>query len=84
MNKEEVNETVKMPMTVWILGAVSFFSNSAAVVITALTPEFIIHVLGSTAAVLGYIRGFSEALSYLVKLFSGIISAWALRVGSIT
>ncbi len=76
MNKEEVNETVKMPMTVWILGAVSFFSNSAAVVITALTPEFIIHVLGSTAAVLGYIRGFSEALSYLVKLFSGVISDW--------
>jgi MFS family permease len=75
MNKE-VNETAKMPITVWVLGAVSFFSNSAAVVITALTPEFIIHVLGSTAAVLGYIRGFSEALSYLVKLFSGVISDW--------
>ncbi len=72
----EINETPKMPLTVWVLGAVSFFSNAAAVVITALTPEFIIHVLGSTAAVLGYIRGFSEALSYLVKLFSGVISDW--------
>lgn len=72
----EVSEFTKLPTTVWVLGAVSFFSNSAAVVITALTPEFIIHVLGSTAAVLGYIRGFSEALSYLVKLFSGVLSDW--------
>lgn len=73
-NRERSN--VKIPRTVWILGAVSFFSNSAAIVITALTPEFVIYILGSTAAVLGYIRGFSEALSYLVKLFSGVISDW--------
>lgn len=65
-----------IPSTIWVLGIVSFFSNSAAVVITALTPEFVIHVLGSNAAVLGYIRGFSEALSYLVKLVSGVLSDW--------
>ncbi|MDR2268193.1 MAG: MFS transporter [Holosporaceae bacterium] len=65
-----------IPRTIWILGAVSFFSNSASVVITALTPEFIIHLLGSTPEVMGYIRGFSESLSYLVKLFSGVFSDW--------
>lgn len=66
----------KIPLTIWTLGAVSFFSNSASVIITALSPEFIIHVLGSNAAVLGYVRGFSEALSYLVKLVSGVFSDW--------
>lgn len=65
-----------IPSAIWVLGIVSFFSNSASVVITALTPEFIIHVLGSNPAVLGYIRGFSESLSYLVKLVSGVFSDW--------
>jgi MFS family permease len=58
------------------LGTVSFFSNSASVVITALSPEFVIHILGSNPAVLGYIRGLSESLSHLVKLFSGVFSDW--------
>jgi len=65
-----------IPLTIWILGVVSFFSNASAVVITAFSAEFIIHVLGSNVAVLGYIRGFSEALAYLVKLFSGVFSDW--------
>lgn len=78
MENNESPKTTKasIPMTIWILGAVSFFSNSASVVITALTPEFIIHVLGSNPAVLGYIRGFSESLSYLIKLVSGVFSDW--------
>jgi MFS family permease len=75
-NVSDSCDSSSIPMTIWVLGAVSFFSNSASVVITALTPEFIIHILGSSPAVLGYIRGFSESLSYLVKLFSGVFSDW--------
>lgn len=78
MKNENINKQnlASIPTTIWILGIVSFFSNASAVVITALTPEFIINVLGSNAAVLGYIRGFSESIAYLVKLFSGILSDW--------
>ena len=66
----------KMPRAVWIVGLVSFFSNTASVVITAFSPEFIINILGGTPAAMGYIRGLSEALSYLMKMASGVISDW--------
>lgn len=69
----------KIPRTVWILGIVSFFMNSASVIITALTPFFIMQVLGGSVAAVGHIRGFSEALSYLIKLFSGVISDYMGR-----
>ena len=58
-----------LPRTIWIVGIVSFFSNSASVIITAFSAEFIINILGASPAAMGYIRGLSEALSYLVKMF---------------
>ncbi|MDR0407111.1 MAG: MFS transporter [Holosporales bacterium] len=63
-----------MPLTVWILGIVSLLTNSSSVVITALTPLFITGILGGTSVDVGHIRGFTEALSYIVKLFSGVLS----------
>ena len=75
-NKESKFGMSSIPVTIWLLAVVSFFSNSASVVISALAPEFVINVLGSTPAALGYIRGLSEALSYFVKLFSGVFSDW--------
>ncbi|MDR2723933.1 MAG: MFS transporter [Holosporaceae bacterium] len=65
-----------LPKQIWIVGIVSFFSNSASVIITAFSAEFIINILGSSLATLGYIRGLSEALSYLVKMVSGVFSDW--------
>lgn len=65
-----------LPRTIWIVGIVSFFSNSASVIITAFSAEFIINILGASPAAMGYIRGLSEALSYLVKMFSGVLSDW--------
>lgn len=66
--------STELPITIWILGLVSFFMNSASIVITALTPEFVMHILCCTPAAVGYIRGTTEALSFIVKLFSGIVS----------
>lgn len=71
---ESNSATPKIPRTIWIVGIVSFFSNIASVVVTAFSPQFIINILGGTPAAMGYIRGLSEALSYLVKMFSGILS----------
>ncbi|MCR5225463.1 MAG: MFS transporter [Alphaproteobacteria bacterium] len=65
-----------LPRAIWIVGIVSFFSNSASVIITAFSAEFIINILGASPAAMGYIRGLSEALSYLVKMFSGVLSDW--------
>lgn len=79
MNTEDINsagktENPKIPRTVWVLGIVSLFMNSASVIITALTPFFITQVLGASAAAVGHIRGMTEALSYLIKLCSGVLS----------
>lgn len=63
-----------LPLSIWLLGLVSFFSNSASVVISALSSVFIIDVLKASTADVGVIRGLSESLSYLVKLFSGVLS----------
>ncbi|MDR0632177.1 MAG: MFS transporter [Holosporaceae bacterium] len=65
-----------LPRLIWIVGVVSFFSNSSSVIITAFSAEFIINILGASPAALGYIRGLSEALSYLVKMASGVFSDW--------
>jgi MFS family permease len=69
-------ESTSIPRTIWVLGAISLLSNSAGVIITTLSPEFIINVLGGNSTILGLIRGISESISYLVKLFSGVISDW--------
>lgn len=73
-DQKEDGDSGKLPRTIWLVGIVSFFSNMSSVVITAFSPEFIINILGGTPAAMGYIRGISEALSYLMKMFSGVIS----------
>lgn len=69
---EETND--KIPLTVWILAFVSLFMNAASVVITALTPAFVTIILHGSASTIGNLRGITEALAYLIKLFSGVIS----------
>lgn len=73
-DQKEDGDSGRLPRTIWLVGVVSFFSNMSSVVITAFSPEFIINILGGTPAAMGYIRGISEALSYLMKMFSGVIS----------
>jgi MFS family permease len=67
---------INLPRVIWIVGIVSFFSNASSVIITAFSAEFIINILGATPATMGYIRGLSESLSYLVKMASGVFSDW--------
>jgi MFS family permease len=73
---EKKKGVLKLPKTIWIVSIVSFFSNSSSVIITAFSPEFIINILKGSDADIGYIRGLSEGLSYLVKMFSGVFSDW--------
>lgn len=58
---------------VW-LGVVSFFTDISTEMILGLLPLFILTELGGTRALLGLVEGLAEALSYVVRLFSGAIS----------
>jgi MFS family permease len=53
------------------VGLTSFFSDTGHEITTSLLPSFITSVLHASAAALGLIEGFSDALTGLAKLLSG-------------
>ncbi len=56
---------------VWSVGAASFFSDSGHEIVTSVLPSFVTSVLGGSAASLGLIEGFSDALTGISKLVGG-------------
>ncbi|MBX6371842.1 MAG: MFS transporter [Acidothermus sp.] len=53
------------------VGAASFFSDSGHEIATAVLPSFLTSVLHGSAAALGLIEGFADALTGIAKLFGG-------------
>lgn len=67
------------------VGLTSFFSDTGHEITTALLASFITSVLRSSAAALGLIEGFSDALTGVAKLLSGPLadnSTWRGRLAS--
>ena len=56
------------------LGFVSFFTDMSSEMIFSLLPTFLLGLPGSSVAVLGFIEGTAEALSYALRAVSGIFS----------
>jgi MFS family permease len=65
------NLTKKIPGSVWVLGAVSFFNDIASEMLYPLLPIFITQVLGAPVAILGLIDGVSEGAAAGFKVFFG-------------
>lgn len=65
------------------IGAASFLSDAGHEITTAILPSFITTVLHSTAAALGVIEGFSDALMGVSKLIAGPFANDAERRGRI-
>ena len=57
-----------------ILGLVSFFNDVSAEMVMSVFPVFVTEVLKASLGALGLIEGVAEALSYGLRLLSGIIS----------
>lgn len=74
MSRNNENVVSQLSRQIWILALVSFFMNSASVVITAMTPYYITIILGGSTSTIGWIRGISETVAFVVKLFSGLLS----------
>ncbi|MHB1208892.1 MAG: MFS transporter [Acidimicrobiales bacterium] len=68
----------RLPGSVWMLGAVSFFNDVASEMLYPLLPIFITRVLGAPVAVLGLIDGVAGGGSALFKVFFG---HWSDRSG---
>lgn len=60
-----------IPRPVWLLGWVSFFTDTASEMIYPLLPLFLTRVLGAGAMSLGVIEGVAEAANSVLKIVSG-------------
>jgi MFS family permease len=63
-----------VPRPVWLLGWVSFFTDTASEIVYPLLPLFLTRVLGAGAMSLGVIEGLAEAASSALKIWSGRFS----------
>lgn len=63
-----------LPRPVWLLGWVSFFTDTASEMIYPLMPLFLTRVLGAGAMSLGVIEGVAEAANSILKIVSGRLS----------
>lgn len=59
---------------VYLMGAVSLFNDISSEMIYPLIPIFLTSVLGAPVAVFGFIEGFAESLSSILKIVSGWLS----------
>lgn len=63
-----------LPSTVWLLGLVSFFNDSAGELVYPLMPLYLASVLMAGPKALGIIEGVAEATGSLLKLFAGVLA----------
>ena len=59
---------------VYRLGFVSFFTDVSSEMVFSILPVFILRLPGGSAATLGLIEGTAEALSYIIRAISGVLS----------
>jgi MFS family permease len=65
---------MRVPRTVWALGAVSLLMDLSSELVHSLLPVFMVTVLGASMLAVGVVEGIAEATASIVKLFSGAIS----------
>ena len=63
-----------LPRGVWLLGWVSFFTDTASEMVYPLLPLFLTRVLGAGAMSLGVVEGIAEAANSVLKIVSGRVS----------
>ncbi len=69
-----IRSLTSLPRTVWLLGLVSFFNDTASELVYPLIPLYLAGVLTSGPRALGIIEGVAEATGSLLKLFGGVVS----------
>jgi MFS family permease len=62
---------MRLPRAVWLLGWVSFFTDTASEMVYPLLPLFLTRVLGAGAMSLGIIEGVADAANSVLKIVSG-------------
>lgn len=63
-----------IPKQIWILGLVSLCMDTSSELIHSLLPLLMVSSLGASMTQVGLLEGLAEALSLILKLFSGLLS----------
>lgn len=72
--KSCAEETVDSRRNIFSLGFVSFFTDMSSEMVLSILPTFLLGLPGASVALLGFIEGTAEALSYALRAVSGIFS----------
>ncbi len=73
----------KIPLSIWAIGFASMLLNISTVMIFGVAALYIKEILGVATGIMLLLEGFFEAVAYLMKLFSGVISDYLRRRKSI-
>lgn len=68
-----LNTLLALPRTVWLIGLISLINDCAGEMLYPIIPLYVSSVLMAGPRTLGLIEGMAEAMSSLLKLFSGVI-----------
>jgi MFS family permease len=68
----------KLPIQVFLLGAVSFFNDTASEMLYPIMPVFLTETLGAPVYIVGVIEGVAEGVASLCKTLFGY---WSDRIG---
>lgn len=64
----------RIPRMVWIIGTIMFCANVSSVIVYAFYGIYLKDVLHFKMSSVGFLEGLAEGISFLMKLFSGILS----------
>lgn len=64
----------RIPASIWAIGFASMLLNISAVMIFGIAALYVKQVLGVATGIVLLLEGFFEAMAYVMKLFSGVIS----------
>jgi len=68
-----------IPATVWGLGIATFLMNASTIIILGFSPLFLTTAIGLSAFGVGLIEGVVECVSWVMRIFSGILSDYFRR-----
>jgi len=71
-SKAEINTNSRR--NIFALGFASFFTDVSSEMVFSLLPTFLLGLPGASVAILGFVEGTAEALSYALRSVSGIFS----------
>lgn len=74
-----ISKKKSIPSTVWLIGMVMCLINISYIVIYSLSALYLNTSLGVDMRLIGIVEGSAEALSFVMKLFSGVISDYFRR-----